>query len=413
MQNTNNKVFKIHQMQICLGLSKGSILTYCALCRAADKEGLSSPSIANMELDTGIARRSIFRNLLQLKGQNLIRQEGEKDGVTIYRVTRRGAFVLCPWNTLDEIKTLSKARIIAHLEKMSPPTQKNVTPQKQENDTPKREKMAPIIDNYKLTTNSIVNVKEKVSPPKNDTPPQELTITEFNAFNALWNRYSADPVSMWTSPDPVKEFLSILKTHKGVLKKKDLTTEIRVLDAYMLELRYKRLKSYDSPYKGSPIIYHGKGWLKCLDRWLSSKNPASITPQRRSIISTYGIQFEEMDTPPVEAPKQAIPQKPVKAPTKASSALEYPSTAKKELERATGCNTLTKWLRYMVSKEKEFPNYEERANFIMRDAMSFDEKDIEFIMRSDVLLDLASLVSLRPSNAPMFYRLAELEKWGL
>jgi len=414
MTKSNNRVYKIHQIQNCLGLSKGAMLIYNCLCRAANEEGLASPSIANIEIETGIGRRSIFRNLLQLKGQGLIRQEGEIDGVTIYRVTRRGSFVLCPFDTLDKIKTLPKAHIINYFEKMSPPPEEKVTPQKQENDTPKEEKKSPNIELTKeLTINSIVNVKEKKSPPKKVTPPEELTLTEFNAFIALWDRYSAAPISKWTSPDPVKEFLDIVKKNAVPLQKKDLTTEIRVLDAYLLELRYKRLKSYDSVYKGSPIIYHGKGWLKCLDRWLSSKNPASITPQRRSIISRYGIKIEEEESTPKEPQKQAIPQRPVKAPTNDSKALEYPSTAREQIERVTGCNMTLKWLRYLLSKEAQFPNYEERANHIMREAMDFDEQEIEFIVRSDALIDLAILVEMRPSKAPMFYRRAELEKWGL
>lgn len=410
--NNTNRQFKCHQIEISLGLSKGCILLYLCLCRAADKDGISSPSVANMEIDTGIARRSIFRNLLTLKSNGLIRQEGEKDGVTVYRVTRRNSFVLLPYDTLQILSPLTKGTIIKELTKMSPPKQKNVTP-KQENDTPKEEKMSPIIDNITNNYNSIVNVKEKVSPPKNVTPPQCLTITEFNAFNALWDRWSASPVSKWTSPDPVTEFVKIVKSNATVLKNKDLTTELCVLDAYLLELRYKRLNSFDSEYKGSPIIYHGKGWIKCIDRWLSSKKPASITEKRRAIISRYGITFVKSQTPSNTAPKQQSTQKPVESSRIDSDEATYVSTAKQTLEAFTGCNMERQWLQYIVRKEAQFPIYEERANYIMRDAMNFTASQIEFIESKPSLIDLAILVSLRPSNAQMFYSVEELSKYGL
>ena len=92
--------------------------------------------------------------------------------------------------------------------------------------------------------------------------------------------------------------MNILEANKQALRGKDLVTELRVFDAYLMELVLKRLGSLDAEYTGIPFIFHAGGWIKGLNRWLSSKSPASITPTRQNLMNVKGIK--------VEAPKVTV-----------------------------------------------------------------------------------------------------------
>ena len=407
MYSNNNQVYKVYQIQILVNLNKSSILTYLALSVHAAKDDTSSPCIAFLEGDTGLARRSIFRALTTLKEAGLIKSNGERDGVTIYKLQREGSFIVLNKSELSNLKGLSKSALTSYLrrgdKKLAPPKQKNGTPLKMA--PPSDKKMTPNKDNNNNYNYNLVNVKEsKTVTPQNVTPPKGLTVTQHKTFNVLYDKWSSSPYSRWVSQDPVKDFLSIVETNKAVLKHKDLATELRVFDAYLMELVIKRLGSLDSDYSGTPFIFHGKGWLKGLNRWLSSKTPASMTSSRQNLIHTKGIEdFSPKKTVQYDVEENEA----IKAPRIDSKGVQYPSGAKDRLESFTGCPRTLGWLEYLVDKEARFPIYEDRVNYIARHAEKFTADQISFIESNPALDTLALFVHFRPSNCPEFYPLSE------
>lgn len=407
MQPNSNLVFKVYQIQILASLTKSSILAYLALSLHAAKDDTSSPCIAYLEDDTGLSRRTIFRALTSLKEAGLITAKGERDGVTVYKLKREGRFIVINQSELSSLKSLSKSALASYLrrgdKKMSPPNQKIVTPPKMS--PPNDKKMTPIIDNNNNYNLTIVNVKESQNDtPKNVTPPKGLTLTEYKTFNLLYSKWSNSPYSRWVSEDPVKELVSIISENKPALKNKDLAKELRVFDAYLMELVIKRLGSMNAEYEGTPFIFHGKGWLKGLSRWLSSKSPASITPVRQNLMHSHGIKDL---TPKKTINYDVIEKEPLESPRIDSSGVTYPSRAGDLLESFTGCNRTLGWLRYLVDKEERFPVYEDRLNYIARHAEKFSPDQIAFINSNKDLADLALYIHFRPSNTPEFYPIAE------
>ena len=220
----------------------------------------------------------------------------------------------------------------------------------------------------------------------------------------MFSKWANSPYSRCISDDPGKEFKSILDANKQVLKHKDLVTELRVFDAYLMELVLKRLSSLDAEYSGTPFIFHGKGWLKGLNRWLSSKSPASITSSRQNLMHAKGIKVK---TPSKPVNYDVTENEAIKAPLSDSKGVQYPSGAGDLLKTFTGCSRTLGWLNYLVDKEERFPVYEDRFNFIARHAEKFSADQIAFIESNRHLKDLALYIHFRPSNTPEFYPRSE------
>ena len=389
----NNIKIKIHQSQKLNQLNVSSIKTNLALCYHADKEGLCYPTKGTLERLTGLSKRSIYRAIPSLIDAGLIREEFTNlSGVTVYRVTRRGSFIVLDAGDLSAIMDIgTKSDIIKELDRFGGGDKNPVTPP-QKVVTPLSNPVTPPADS--VTPYTSYTEKELTIQLELDTMKHleqiELTTTQLNYFNALWDRYSVRPSSLWRSDNALQEFKSIFAPLQGLFSsKKNLVTELRAFDAYLLELEARRLGGFNVSYADTPFIYAGRGWLKGLKRWLEAPSPATLGEKRRKIISIYGIEVHE--TPITHS-------SPVKAPKTPSTDRQGVSAPPKASKEFTGRIEAKRWYDYMLDMTRKYQDYHERVVMVALESENWTAEEIQIIDTTPELEELALWVYCRNQN---------------
>lgn len=379
----NNVKIKIYQQEKLNQFNVSSIKTYLALCYHADKDGLCHPTKGTLERLTGLSKRSIYRAIPALIDAGVVREEyTNMSGVTVYRVTRRGAFIVLDCADLSVIMDIStKADIIKELDRLRGGDKNSVTPDKKV--------VTPSADS--VTPYTSYTEKDNLTKLELDTMnhlEQKLTITEVNYFTALWERYSLRSSSLWRSDDPLTEFKSIYGPVSSLFDgKKNLITELRAFDAYLLELEARRLGGFNKPYSDSPFVYAGRGWLKGLKRWLEAPSPATLGEKRRQIIAYHGIKAEEVhETADIQPPETNIVIKGTERQYKDAYGLTIPPESVEDFD---GPVEARKWIQYQIDAARKYPDLDERVKMVSLEAEYWSEEDIRIINTTPELDNLA------------------------
>jgi len=405
----NNVKIKIYQSQKLNDLNVSAIKTNLALCYHADKEGLCYPTKKTLERLTGMSKRSIYRAITALIDAALIREEfTNMSGVTVYRVTRRGSFLVMDCADISAMMDITgKDEIIRALDSLRASCQNFVTPDKnsvtpKDNSvTPDKNSVTPEADS--VTPYTSYREKDLTLELELDTmkhlEPIKLTVTEEDYFNSLWKRYSERPSSLWRSDNALEEFKGIYSPVKSLFNgKKNLVTELRAFDAYLLELEAKRTGKFNPEYQGAPFIYAGRGWLKGLTRWLEAPTPATLGQKRRQIISVYGIKVKRVET--IRKTEKA-PERHDKGPRKDIYGLTMPP---RSLEAFTGCSRSSKWVEYMLDMIQKYPDLNDRVNRVSLDAVYWTEEDKKIIKDTPELDYLDLWGYFTPENLKVWER---------
>ena len=383
----NNVKIKIYQEEKLNQFNVSSIKTYFALCYHADKDGLCYPTKGTLERLTGLSKRSIYRAIPALIDAGVVREEfTNMSGVTVYRVTRRGAFMVLDCADLSVIMDIStKAGIIKELDRFRGGDKNSVTPDKKVVPPPTNSVPPPAdsVTPYTSYREKELTIKLELDT-MNHLEQIELTTTQINYFNSLWERYSVRPSSLWRSDDPLTEFKSIYGPVSSLFDgKKNLVTELRAFDAYLLELEARRLGGFNKPYSDSPFVYAGRGWLKGLKRWIEAPSPATLGEKRRQIIAYHGIKAEEV-------PENADIQPPEIKGTEDAYKDAYGLTIPPEsVEAFHGPVEARKWVQYQIDMTRKYPDLNERVKMVSLEAEYWTEEDIRLINTIPELDNLA------------------------
>ena len=382
----NNVKIKIHQHEKLKSLNLSSIKTKLALCYFTDKQGLCYPTKGTLEDLTGMSKRSIYRAFPSLIEAGLVREEfTNMSGVTVYRVTRRGSFIVLDAADLSALMDIStKAEIIKELDRLQGGYKNSVTPPS-DSVTPPADSVTPYTSyrekelTYELELQDMKHMEGKEAV---------LTATEKKCFCSLWSRWSTRSSSMWRSDNAVEEFTGIYRSVKSLFAgKKNLTTEIRAFDAYLLELEARRLGGYNRPYSDSPFIYAGRGWVKGLKRWLEAPTPATLNERRRQVIQIYGIKVEEpSQQDQIEPVKSKIAVNRDEGAYKDKYGLTIPP---RSVEEFTGRIEAREWVKYQLDMIADYPDLQERVDKVRLDAVYWTDEQIKIIQTTPELDHLA------------------------
>ena len=380
----NNVIIKIYQQEKLNQFNVSSIKTNLALCYHADKDGLCYPTKGTLERLTGLSKRSIYRAIPALIEAGVVREEfTNMSGVTVYRVTRKGSFMVLDCADLSAIMDINtKADIIKELDRLRGGDKNSVTPDKKVV-TPPANSVTP----YTSYREKELTIKLELDT-MNHLEGIELTTTEINYFNSLWNRYSVRSSSLWRSDDPLTEFKSIYGPVATLFDgKKNLVTELRAFDAYLLELEARRLGGFNKPYSDSPFVYAGRGWLKGLKRWLEAPSPATLGEKRRQIIAYHGIKAKEVhETADIQPPETKIVIKGTEKQYKDAYGLTIPPES---VEDFHGPVEARKWIQYQIDAARKYPDLDERVKMVSLEAEYWTEEDIRIINTTPELDNLA------------------------
>ena len=386
----NVKLYNEEVKKILLA-PKNSIVVYlCLLVYAGqNNERIAFPKLDTIEQLSQVNRRGIQRALQKLQELNLIKEEGKTPrGISKYRLKKyKGGYQFFEQSRLEDLQSMTKQGIKKAL-KNDAPTAEKMSPLRQKNDAPTAEKMSPLplkndapIVNNKLNNNINVNVNTKGNLKMSPLEiPSHIDLESVEWFRVLFSKWSAKPISLWESSNPLGEFFELVNNKQQNLKGKNLSDELRIFEGYLMELEIKRTGGLDKDWSDIPCIFAKRGWYKGLERWLSSAYPSKPNRQRRALILNHGIKIKR---PKIEAPENT----PIKPPEEQSQ----PSTPEEPVEGFTGCERGLKMYEYLISKRREFPKWENLYQNISK-THQFTPEQIALCDRYKQLEDLSIII---------------------
>ena len=374
------------EIEKLLKAPKNSIITYLSLSIHGGRDRLSFPKLETISTETGLNRRGIQRALSVLLERGYITQAGTTPrGVGRYRLPLyQGPYRIISSDDLLGLSELTKKGLENRLKNDAPRPEK-MTPLDRKNDAPTGLKMtpldqkndAPIINTITKTINVNVN-RKKMTPLKPPADiPHQLTLDEDSCFIALFSKWRDKAISSWTSQDPIKQFFDLaIPAVMQFGNRKHLIDELRVFDAYLMELEIRRTGALDQEWTGAPVIYARHGWRKGLERWLSSPSPSMINPQRRALIRDHGFEFEE-------APKKAPEQAP-----KVETPVDTPEDPIRDF---VGSPRALYLLKYLTHQRQKYPDWEDLYENLSK-TTGIDDQDLLLCKQHKQLEDLGLII---------------------